>query len=169
MRTLAKPRTIRATAVLAVTFLLLAAMVEPASARRLAESPVGGAPLSAELDGEQEVDGDGNPGVGDPDATGFAVTTINPGQGIACYELEHDVDPAPWGFHIHVGEAGVNGPIVVNFFTDPTGVVPPNGCVEIERGLATDILRNPEGYYFNLHNAEFPAGAIRGQLSISSR
>lgn len=162
-------RIIRTVTVVALAALLLATVVAPAVANRLAGSPVGGAPFSAEMDGFQEVDAAGNPGQGDLDASGLAVATINLGRGVACYELTHDVEPAPFGFHIHVGEAGVNGPIVVNFFTDPAGVVPADGCVDIDRDLAQAILRNPEGYYFNLHNAEFPGGAIRGQLSKSSR
>jgi hypothetical protein len=132
--------------------------------------PARGAPLSAELDGEQEVDPVlGQPGAGDPLATGFAEARFQPGAGEVCYELSHDLVPEPFGFHIHEAPVGENGPIVVDFFTDPTGVVPPAGCVEVEREVATDILSNPEGYYFNVHNATFPNGAIRGQLDTSSR
>ena len=29
------------------------------------------------------------------------------------------------------------------------------------------ILSNPQDYYVNIHNAEYPAGAIRGQLSVA--
>jgi hypothetical protein len=164
-------RTIRTLLVVAAAGALAATMTAgTAAANRLDDAPTGGAPLSAELDGFQEIDPiTGEPGAGDLDATGFAVTTINPGQGLACYELSHDLDPLPFGFHIHVGEAGVNGPVVVNYFTDPMDVVPLSGCVDIDRDLAWDILRNPEGYYFNVHNEPFPAGAIRGQLSASSR
>lgn len=153
----------------AVAGLSFAAFVGTADAQRLAETPVGGAPFAATLEGEQEVGPGGELGVGDLDATGFAVATINPGQGVACYELDHDLEPAPFGFHIHDGDAGTNGPIVVNFFTDPDGVVPAQGCVDIDRDLATEILSNPEGFYFNAHNAPFPGGAIRGQLSASVR
>lgn len=163
-------RVVRTMIVLAATGGLLVTLGGPAAAGRLAGSPVGGAPFSAALDGQQEIDpGTGEPGAGDLAASGVAVATINPGRQIACYELDHDLSPEPFGFHIHVGEAGENGPVVVNFFTDPGAVVPSAGCVDIDRELAKDILRNPEGYYFNVHNEPFPAGAIRGQLSASSR
>jgi hypothetical protein len=39
------------------------------------------------------------------------------------------------------------------------------GCVDVERDLATAILRDPSAYYVNVHNAELPDGAVRGQLS----
>jgi hypothetical protein len=37
--------------------------------------------------------------------------------------------------------------------------------VEVDRELALAILKHPADYYVNVHNAEFPAGAARGQLS----
>ncbi len=40
-----------------------------------------------------------------------------------------------------------------------------SGCAEVSREVALDILKNPEDYYVNVHNAEYPAGARRGQLS----
>jgi hypothetical protein len=27
------------------------------------------------------------------------------------------------------------------------------------------IIANPAGYYVNIHNADFPGGAVRGQLA----
>ena len=50
------------------------------------------------------------------------------------------------------------------------GLQPPtdgssSGCVEAGRTLAKDILKNPADYYVNVHNAEFPGAALRGQLS----
>ena len=32
--------------------------------------------------------------------------------------------------------------------------------------LAQEILSSPEDYYVNVHNAEYPGGALRGQLAF---
>jgi len=48
----------------------------------------------------------------------------------------------------------------------PTGPSSGSGCTTgVDRSLALDIVRNPADYYVNTHNAEFPTGAARGQLS----
>ncbi len=39
------------------------------------------------------------------------------------------------------------------------------GCVKVDRALALEILKRPADYYVNVHNAEFPGGAVRGQLA----
>jgi hypothetical protein len=68
----------------------------------------GGRPLSTTLTGAEEV-----PGPGDPDGSGRAVLTFNPGQEQVCFELTvSGIEPAN-AAHIHVGPAGVAGPVVV--------------------------------------------------------
>ena len=106
-------------------------------------------------------------GVGDPNGTGTGSVTVNVGQDRVCWDFTvSDIDPPTRG-HIHKNVAGVNGPIVVDFFNAAAGAVGPlTGCTTAPLGkaLLLDILKNPAGYYLNLHNPAFPAGAIRGQL-----
>ena len=117
-----------------------------------------GRKLSTTLTGAAEV-----PGPGDPDGSGTARITVNVGQAEVCFNLSvSGIDPAT-AAHIHVGAAGVAGPVVV-------GITPPangssSGCVAADRELVKNILKNPSDYYVNVHNPAFPMGAVRGQLS----
>jgi hypothetical protein len=58
--------------------------------------------------------------------------------------------------------AGVNGPVVVPLAPPTTGAS--GGCVEVDRALVRAIIKDPQNYYVNVHNTDFPGGAIRGQL-----
>ena len=117
----------------------------------------GGRPLSTEMTGAAEV-----PGPGDPDGSGTASLMLNIGQSEICYELTAaNIAPA-FAAHIHVGTADVAGPVVVPLVAPTSGSSA--ACAEVDRELVKAILKNPEQYYVNVHNAEFPAGAIRGQL-----
>jgi len=80
-------------------------------------------------------------------------------------------DRRPTASHIHEGRAGVPGPVVVTFFQPgvnaaslPDTLSSVAGCVEADPALAARIAARPGGWYVNIHTAEFPAGAIRGQL-----
>jgi hypothetical protein len=118
-----------------------------------------GRPLSSALTGADEV-----PGPGDPDGSGEVVLTLNHGLGEVCFQLTvSDIAPAT-AAHIHVGPPGVAGPVVVGLTPPPTGGSS-SGCVSADRDLIKDIIQNPDAYYVNVHNAPFPAGAVRGQLS----
>ena len=118
----------------------------------------GGRPLSATLNGANEV-----PGPGDPDGSGSAHVTLNQGQGKVCFDIEvSDISPA-MAAHIHVGDSSVPGPVVVNLAIDANGL---SGCVDgVDSDLIKTIRQNPSDYYVNVHNVDFPAGAVRGQLS----
>jgi hypothetical protein len=118
----------------------------------------GGRPLSTTLTGADEV-----PGPGDLDGSGEAFITLNHGRGEVCFQLSvSDIAPAT-AAHIHEAPAGVAGPVVVGL-TPPTSGSS-SGCVSADRDLIKDIIQNPADYYVNVHNAAFPAGAVRGQLS----
>ena len=110
------------------------------------------------LEGEQEV----GPRGGDLDGTGTATLRINPGQRQVCYTIRvSDIRPATMA-HIHEAPAGSNGPIVIPLSAPTSGTS--SGCATVTRELALEIIRDPADYYVNIHNAEFPAGALRGQL-----
>lgn len=149
---------------LALPFVAAAAVAGTAIAQPVAD---GGRKFTTTLSGAEEVSG--TPpnvivGVGDPDGSGTALITLNHGQGRVCWEMTvADIATESRG-HIHAAPAGENGPIVVEFFE--TGEVPDlEDCTSVERALIKDIIQNPQNYYVNIHNAEFPGGAIRGQLS----
>ena len=101
------------------------------------------------------------PGPGDPDGAGLARVALDPGSGQACLQLEVANIAAPTLAHIHEGPAGVAGPIVVDFTPTLTG----DECVGgVDGALLERITANPAGFYVNVHNTRFPAGAVRGQL-----
>ena len=117
----------------------------------------GGAPRVTTLSGAEEVP------PADPDGTGFAAITLNVGQGRVCWELSvSNILPAA-AAHIHAAPAGVNGGIVVTLSPPTTGSS--SGCASADPALIQAIIDHPELYYVNVHNAEFPGGAVRGQLS----
>ena len=42
-------------------------------------------------------------------------------------------------------------------------------CSAVQHEVAKAILANPAGYYVNVHTADFPKGAIRGQLAVAAK
>ncbi len=145
-------------AALMLAAILALAIAGPASAARLGGADQGGRLLTTTLTGAEEV-----PGPGDPDGTGFAAVTVNPGQGVLCYELSVSGIALATDAHIHEAPPGEAGPVVVTLEAPTDGSS--GGCIDVGRALAKDILKNPADYYVNVHNAEYPAGALRGQLS----
>jgi hypothetical protein len=119
----------------------------------------GGRPFFTSLSGAAEI-----PGPGDPDGTGSAALQLNQGQGTICYELEvAGIDPAT-AAHIHViNTAAGTGPVLVTLDARTDGSS--SACAEVSAEVIKAIRQNPEGYYVNVHNAAFPGGAVRGDLS----
>lgn len=146
--------------------------------------------LEADLDGRSEVaTGASNSRiVGDPNGRGEAyVFGIDGDPFTLCYLLVgvHNIDGLELGpgggraAHIHEAAAGSNGPVVANLAWPQDGQAAdcltegerlPNGALAFptgETGIVRRILSNGEGFYINIHNPEFPSGAIRGQLEYS--
>ena len=141
----------RRTVVLAAVFVAVLVLAIPALA--------GGRPLSASLDGASEVPMSS----GDPDGSGSADVTLNQGQSQVCFEIEVTAIGTPLAAHIHDAAVGFPGPVVVNFDVANNGL---SGCVDgVDQDLIKDIRQNPADFYVNVHNGDFPGGAVRGQLS----
>jgi hypothetical protein len=120
-------------------------------------APAHAAPVATTLSGANEV-----PGPGDPDGTGTFTGKIKPGRGLLCYTLTvSDIAPAT-AAHVHVGTADVAGPVVIGLTAPTAGSS--SACLTADRELLKAIAGDPEAYYVNVHNADYPAGAVRGQL-----
>jgi hypothetical protein len=118
--------------------------------------------LEATLLGANEVNGAGDPNQGDPDGSGDATVRLIPRKEKICYTLTvSGIEPATMA-HIHKGSAGVNGPIVKGLKAPSDGSS--EGCARLSRMKIKMINNNPAGFYVNVHNGEFPNGALRGQL-----
>jgi CHRD domain len=108
--------------------------------------------LHATLSGKVEVP------KGDPDGGGTAEVKIT--GTTVWWEIKALKVGTLLAAHIHKGHPGVAGPVVVPFGKTYTS----KGCVKAPLATVTAIKRNPSAYYVNVHNAKYPAGALRGQL-----
>ncbi|WP_068074134.1 CHRD domain-containing protein [Novosphingobium lentum] len=128
----------------------LATVLLPASA--LAAPVV----LTATLTGAAETAG------GDADGAGTFRAEADPDSGDFCYKLTGDKIAKPTMAHVHTGAAGADGPPLATI--DVTGPKD-DECVAMEPAKIKDIVANPAGYYVNIHTADYPKGALRGQLA----
>ena len=113
--------------------------------------------LFADLEGADE------PGGGDKNGFGDMAVAVKLTEGKFCYELSVGQIATATAAHVHEGKAGVNGPPVITIaVTGPKNQV----CVDAEGKLLRKIAEKPGDYYVNVHTADFPTGAIRGQLQL---
>jgi hypothetical protein len=132
--------------------------------------------LTADLRGQEEVatEAASSALVGDPNGRGEVyVFGIDNDPTTLCYVLLVDKLAPATAAHIHRGARGANGPVVVNL-ARPTdgnaadclteGETLPGGVPAFAGTTAAEVLANPSAFYVNVHNADYPGGAIRGQL-----
>ncbi|MFE7773131.1 CHRD domain-containing protein [Streptomyces sp. NPDC057445] len=138
-----------------------ATFTRPATGRAVA--------FAAELSGADEVPVQGGPAVNDPDGKAIALVKVKGDRVTFALQWKGFV---PSLGHIHEGAAGKNGAVKVPLFGSamPDTVHSAAGQVAItDAELAERIRRHPSGFYVNLHSAEFPGGAVRGQLKPLKR
>jgi hypothetical protein len=114
--------------------------------------------VTAKLTGAAEV-----PGPGDSDGSGTVQVTINPAKNEVCYEMTVAKIDEATAAHIHEGAVGKDGPVKVALDAPKTGSA--KGCKTADAAVVKAIMGNPTDFYVNVHNAAFPKGAVRGQLS----
>jgi len=119
--------------------------------------------VDAKLTGKAEV-----PDPGSKDGKGDITIFLKPTRDKVCFNLEVKGLDTITDSHIHKGAKGVAGDVKVPLFVgkelDGTGSY--EGCVKnVKSKLIKKIAAHPERYYANVHTEEFPAGAIRGQLT----
>jgi hypothetical protein len=103
------------------------------------------------------------PGGGDPDGYARAEVSVTDKFDQICYDLNDIRGLGPiTGAHIHRGARGVNGPVVLTLKQANEGGW--KGCTNRAEWLEDSIDHNFTAYYVNIHTAEYPNGAIRGQL-----
>ena len=132
--------------------------------------------LESALDGRAEV-GPDNRIAGDPNGAGEVyVFGIDGDPETLCYVLTVDkIEPAT-AAHIHKAGAGENGDVVVNLAAPGDGnaadclsedeTLPSGAAAFPGDTTVAEILADPEEYYVNVHNADYPGGALRGQLAF---
>lgn len=112
--------------------------------------------FSVDVTGDAEVPGPGANG------SGSAFLVVHPNARRVCYALDLAGIKPPTAAHIHEGAAGSAGGPVVDFDLANRGL---GACVtDVDADLVRRIAANPSGFYVNVHNEDFPGGALRGQL-----
>ena len=127
--------------------------------------------FQAELSGATDA-----PDPGDPDGAGdLRLDFASP----AAQSLRFDA-PTPLRFtltvsgitlpaaaaHIHRGESGAAGPVVVPFPMAPDADGRATGTITVPADLMTELVNNSAAFYVNVHTTDYPDGAVRGQLRL---
>jgi hypothetical protein len=114
--------------------------------------------LGAHMTGDRVV-----PLGGDPDGRGRAHLRANLSENELCFRIDLiNVSEVTEG-HIHMGQVGEVGDVVVNLHLEEVGQV---ACIPVGRATLRRIVQNPQAFYMDIHTTEHPiTGAIRDQLS----
>jgi hypothetical protein len=117
------------------------------------------------LSGLNEIPNTNGEKTGDKNGTALALMRIQGDE--VSFAFSWSGIGTPTAGHIHAGAFGVDGGVKIPFFTTklPDGRSSVYGTVKVaDRQLLADITAHPQNFYFNLHTADFPGGAVRGQV-----
>jgi len=128
----------------------------------------GDSALFTVMTGAKEVDSTGAKGLGDKNGRGSFSATLDGRQ--LCYGIQVKNINDPVAAHIHRGSRRVAGPVVQELVA-PTSGDPgaSSACVRLSRSLTRQLKSDPGNFYVNVHTADLPNGAVRGQLFARAR
>lgn len=134
-----------------------------------ARAGLGGSLFAASMNGANEVPAQGGPAVGDQDGRALEFVRVKGDKVSVTVTWRGTAEPT--ALHIHQGAKGTNGAIKVDFtklLDKSKGKGKSHrvtGTVKVDDAALLEQLKaDPTGFYANLHTAEFPGGAVRGQL-----
>lgn len=103
------------------------------------------------------------PPVGDADGSGTVLIQLTQGWKQLCFTLTVSGLDQVTALHLHTGREGTTGPVLATLLVPGDGTA--SGCVAVDDRGAKKISKAPGNYYVDVHTAEFPDGALRGQLT----
>ena len=103
-----------------------------------------------------------SPGPGDPNGRGSAVIKVRGAK--LCYDIKLRNVAGSAAAHIHEGTKGKAGDVLIALYGNQSTAKRRKGCVEPGADKLRRLRADPRGFYVNVHNAEYPNGAVRGQL-----
>jgi hypothetical protein len=99
---------------------------------------------------------------GDRNGFGNSDFRLTLGSRKLCYLVETDDIAEPTAIHIHRGAYGTTGPIVLTLKPRHDGES--RGCASMPQDMIAEFKVQPADFYVDIHNVEYPEGALRGQL-----
>ena len=117
------------------------------------------------LSGLNEIPNPNGKPTGDKNGNALAVMRVQGGE--VSFAFSWSGIGTPTEGHIHAGAFGTDGDVKIPLFATklPDGRSSVYGTVKVtDAHLLADIEAHPQNFYFNLHTAQFPGGAVRGQL-----
>lgn len=105
--------------------------------------------------------GPGREPAGEPNGSGLAVVKIEPSTNQLCWQFAQLKNvTAPTDARLYVYTAGGTGRVGLRLGS----TFKASGCFGWEPVWLESVERNPPAYIISIHNARFPAGAVRGRL-----
>ncbi|MGX1883599.1 CHRD domain-containing protein [Streptomyces sp. NPDC055287] len=146
---------------------------------------LGASYLVASLNGSNEVPVQGGPAAGDKD--GAALEFVKVEGSTVSFAVKWRGTGKPTALHLHQGPKGVNGGVKIDFTRQlgkgegkamgegkakgegegggKSRARTATGSVEVaDAAVLKALTSDPTSFYANLHTAEFPGGAVRGQF-----